>query len=334
MRKVAIRSTLTCVVLALAAGLACTPTETPGVFEPLVFPSEARLGGTAAVVIDSNYIALADDYERYDLENDRVHIILEDATGARADASLRQVFDLEPAAWSRYAQTRPGAWATVALFDLPQTGLATGPATVIVEIEGVEDATRQGRIEIVGSGGAPTEIVFPSAAEDAETLLESEPILRLRAIRADAGNPGFQDAWTIAGIELDVEYYGCLRNARAFPDSDAARATAVLGPPQPGAPLHERRHVVLVDPKGFRLARPNDYFGLASPTSAGQGPFLTMAFDRGTAITCSGELGPGYFKIENLYVTDVDGQSLIDRRGQGDSTDLVDVVVVDTEASS
>ncbi len=86
--------------------------------------------------------------------------------------------------------------------------------------------------------------------------------------------------------------------------------------------------------KGFNLKRPNNFFGLVSPTSAGQGPFVTLAFERtGGPVICTA-LDTYMFKIENLYVTDVDGQTLIDRCGQGDSTDLVDLIVVDTEASS
>ena len=135
-----------------------------------------------------------------------MRIFLEDASGAREEATVRQVFDLGAAKWSRYAQTHDGAWMTVALFDLPESGLAVpGTATVIVEIAGVEDAERQGTIHLTGAGGAPTDIVFPNGGDTAEALLGSEPILRLRAVRADAGNPGFHD-WTIGGIEFDLEY--------------------------------------------------------------------------------------------------------------------------------
>jgi hypothetical protein len=310
--------------------MACSPTVSGD--EPLVFPPEARLGATAAILIDSNYIKLADEWEFYDLKSDRIEIFLEDASSAQEQATVRQVFDLEASSWSRYAATSPGAWVTVALFDLPQSGLSTGPASVTVEIDGGA-ATRVGTIEILGSGGVPTNISFPSTAESAETLLESKPTLRLRAIRAEeATDPGFDDEWLIGGIEFDVEYVPCV-DMRAFPDSEAAGATAIIGPPSPGAAWHVRRHVVMVDPNGFQLKRPNNFWGLSSPTSAGQGPFLTIALDRGGALVCT-ELVPAHFKIENLHVTDVDGETLIDERGEGDSTDYVDVIVVDTEATS
>lgn len=335
------RIALTLAVVSAFASVGCTP-DGAGGLEALVFPREARLGSTAAIAVDSNYIQLIDNQEYYDLRKGRLRILLEDDFGVRVEANLRQVFDLGSPAWSRFAAgnpaalvaPRPGAWMTVALFDLPTSGLSfTGPpevASVIVEIDGVEDTSRRGRIEITGSGGVPTEIAMLTSPGEAD--LESQPLLRLRAIRANAGSPGFQDSWVIGGIEFDVQWLVCMKAPKVHPDSDATGATALTGSVSPGEPWFNKTRVVLIDPEGFKLSRPNNAFGGSSPTAAGQGPFVTMVFDRtGGPVGCS-EVSEPLFRVEHLYVTDLDGVALIDRRGLGDSTDLVDMIVVDTDS--
>jgi hypothetical protein len=323
-------------VLFAIAATGCALSEDELYFEPLVFPAEARLGSTAAVLLDSNYIPLADAWEFYDLKRGRIQIWLEDDFGTRRQANLRQVFDLGAAPWSHYAQTAKGAWTTVALFDLPTGGLSFSGspqiADVIIKIDGVENVLfRQGHIEITGSGGTPIAIEFPTTSGPQQ--LESESLLRLRAVRAAGGNPGFDDSWLIGGIEFDLEFFSCLSwNVRTFPDSNAVGATTLLGPIDWGSPWYFKTHVVLVDPKGFQLMRPPNNIGLGSETAAGEGPFLTIAFDRSPPVVCT-NLQSHHFKVENLFVTDVNGQILIDRRGQGDSTDLVDMYVIDNDAT-
>jgi hypothetical protein len=56
-----------------------------------------------------------------------------------------------------------------------------------------------------------------------------------------------------------------------------------------------------------------------------------MAFDRQPPVVCT-NVQPGSFKIHNLFVTDVNGQTLIDRRGQSDSAAYVDMFVIDNDA--
>ena len=126
----------------------------------------------------------------------------------------------------------------------------------------------------------------------------------MRAVRANGGAEGFEDDWVIGGVEFDLQYLACMGNPRVFPDSDASRGVAVLGPPGCGAPWF---------------------------TSAGEGPFIEIALDRQGPVVCT-KLTPIVFKVENLLVTDVNGEVLLDRRGEGDSSDLVEMIVVDTDA--
>ena len=72
--------------------------------ETAVFPNEARLGGTVAIAIDSNYVPAYDAAERYDISPDRVDAWVRDDLGTEIPATVRAVFPLAPARSS----VRPG----------------------------------------------------------------------------------------------------------------------------------------------------------------------------------------------------------------------------------
>lgn len=144
-----------------ATGGACTyghQEEQSGVFQPLVFPGEARLGASAFMVIDSNQFQIGDQLERYDLYRDRVKIAVEGNLGS-AYANVRSVFAVESGRATDDAELRPNAWTMVAFFDLPDSaGIFTPPyplhAPLHVEIDGVEVPELEGVIWVIGEGAS------------------------------------------------------------------------------------------------------------------------------------------------------------------------------------
>ena len=84
--------------LAMSFSLGCNvgPDNSFADLQPLVFPSEGRLGtagwgSTAAVVIDSNYLDFADDWEFHDLHKSRVKINVTDPS-----VTKREPFQIAP----------------------------------------------------------------------------------------------------------------------------------------------------------------------------------------------------------------------------------------------
>jgi len=322
----------------LVATLACQqgpggPTD----LESAVFSGEARLGGTAAIAIDSNYIPASDPFELYDIAPSRVSVFITDDLDVEVQAIVRAVFPLAQARSSKLAAA--GRWITVALFDLPESGLTT-PAEqgrVRVVLDGTTEIAHS-TIRIVGDGGSPW-LPPPPGVTPLEMELESRSLLRLRAVRRDpqtGGSPipadAFLDTWQIGGLELEVDYPDCLEPPDAFPNTEAVNATALveaLG--SPGAGL-ARARVVLIAPLGFQVQHPNDPLGVSPATVAGEGPILDLAFDRdGSEPGCPG-IAPADFAIRKLFATDTNGQTLIDRRTSStDSSDLVTSFVLDAE---
>lgn len=303
---------------AFAVALGCTwGHEQPvGTGRPVVFPGEALLGASAAIVIDSNYIptGIGDALEHYDLHSGRVRILIEDTTGT-APATLRSVFPLHAEASSVMAASAPGAWFLIALFDLPQASemsLATFPSfqKVYIEVDGANLGTK-GLIKILGTGGEPTVFDGEPILEPLEQTLEAGTLLRLRAVWTDGSSEGFDPLWEIAGLSLKLRYdSGCLDAPRGFGVGEAVDASVGIGAavaegsPWVAAPL------VLADVSGFVLLDSQN----ADETLGGQGPFLDIGFDRVNPESCPDPL-EDYVELHDLVVTDADGATLLDLRG-------------------
>jgi len=301
------------------ASAACTPgTLPPGIAAgvPAVFPSEARLGSTVALVLDSNRIPLLETNERNNLSRDNVEVSIEDAAGAFVPVTLRSVFYGRPGAHSVFAEQEPGAWVAVALFDLPaDLGFSSyDPApevSIRVSIDGGSpDPYRSAaRIQITGDGGTPQSYYYLIAGLFEEAL-EPLPAVRIRA-RDDAGAFAWQDGQggpaAIGAIEFHLDYPACLSNPRAAAASDAERGTVLLAD-QGGGTVK----VMLIHPSGFTLPKNTDSLNPSNPF-AGGGPFLEVAFDS----TCG--FDPAQFDVRELLVADPMGGILLDERQQTSS---------------
>lgn len=322
--------------------LACQPDPGGSIYpETAVFPNEARLGGTVAIAIDSNYLPVWDSVERYDLDRRRIMAFVRDDAGVELQATVRSVFSLSvaPSAWS--AADSPGRWVSVALIDLPATGLQVpsdhARVQVRVWVGQALEYVSHGTISLVGDGGT----TWLNSMLWYERSLESRSLLRLRAVRRDpqtgttSGPPdAFLDSWQIGGIEFEVEYPPCLKPPEAFGNSEAVLGTGIVNVPDPLA-SPRKAHVVLFAPQGFSVKRPNDpLLTTAAPNEAGEGPILDLAFDRATGGATCNLIDASDFVIRKLLVTDKNGETLIDRRtGNTDSSDLFTTFVSDAEAS-
>lgn len=323
--------------LAIAGGpwlLSCSPNRKILSLEPyqlLVFPGEAALGATAFAVISSNYVPGADAVEAYDLDRSRVGIGIKDAAGVEWPATVRSVFPVQASATSRLAQTRPGAWVTLVLFDLPTNSgidLGTNPnflASVIVHIDtvAIPDDVMTGSIHITGSGGQPTTMLWPSLSD-----LELAPhVMRFRAVRdTDGAGPlgGFPDepgGTQIAGLEGELVYfYACFANLEVYTGSEASNAGIYLGPESdtPGfGGWFKSRHFVLTDPAGFTLVPPPG----GDDDALGEGPLIEVTFDRPnqSLFACTSDLEMMW--LWNVYAVrpdaDADHRTIADQRGTG-----------------
>lgn len=314
-----IRLPLVAAIAALAAHqVACTGDGMGGA-DPVVFPTEARAGSTAAIVVDSNYVPL-DGAERYDLDADDIEIYIVDEAGPQL-ATLRSVFDAGSRIGEATGYAIPGAWATVAVFDLPSSlSFSSYPATdVAVEVrifdgQGfVADPERTGRITILdpaGTGGTPLPGFFPNLQN-----LQSKSMIQLRP-RVEPGF--FEEAWQIGALELDLQFPAiCNFHPRAYPQHGATHGLVILGPGLPASsyPLDAARRVSLIHPEGF-LPRPGDSDG-------GEGPVLVLVFPDNI---CAGSVGvdSDFFRLRRLYVADVNGQVLADLRDDEEDPDVGD----------
>lgn len=325
---------------ALLALLSCSPDfrHTPMDYQLLVFPREAELGASAAVVIGSNYIPGGDSYEDYRLEPSRVGVTIKDASDVELTATVRSVFPVAASATSRLAETMPGAWATVVLFDLPTDPTETfelGRADVIISIDGAEQLAdgAVGSIVVTGFGGAgiggqPTSIVWWGGVASLEL---DRILMRFRpALDPDGQSGGFpQEAGgtDIGGIEADLVYFGpCFKDAEAYTGSEAVDAGIYLGPVQVlgvGGGWWKYQRLVVTDPQGFTLQPPSG----GAANALGEGPLIDITFDRPnqSVIDCEAFPGPSLF-LWNVYVVRPDGTEIADQRGTGgtlgESSDL------------
>jgi len=335
------KSTFVSLAVMLAAALACQPSPDGVNVEIAIFPGEGRLGSSATMLVDANYFVWNDLSERYDVEPDRVQVMVDDGASAPVAATVRAVFPFSLARSSVRSKNTVGEWATMVLFDLPTSGLQpTNQATITAKYDGAYLA--HGTFRIVGGAGSPWRPPVPGYTP-LERTFETRSLLRLRGVRrnpqvGDTPPPpvpdGFLDAWNIGALEVEIQYPLCLKPPKAYSNSEAANATVFLGPGSPpDNGFVATVKVVLVDPQGFSLKGVTDPYG-ASPDNAGQGPFLDIAFDRYQGGMVCTHLAPSSFWIRKLYVTDKNGVTLIDRRtGDTDSSDLFSVFVLDAEAS-
>jgi hypothetical protein len=309
-------------------------------YQLLVFPGEAELGGSATAIISSNYVPGADAVEDYTLDPSRVEILIKDVDDTEWTADVRAVFPLAASAPSRLAQTRPGAWATVVLFDLPDLteaptfAIGTEPAKVIVQIDtqSILDERAIGSIRVTGTGGAgvggqSTSILWP-ALTDLEldsVVARFRPVLDQDAQQAGGGFPVEAGGTTIGGIEADLVYFSpCFTDAEAYTGTEAANAGIYLGPQfvVGGSGFVVYRRLIVTYPQGFTLQSPSG----GAPGVLGEGPLIDIAFDRpNQSIFDCDAMGFDDLWLWNVYVVRPDGTTIVDQRGTGtlnESSDL------------
>jgi hypothetical protein len=327
--------------------LSCSPDLRGGLadYHLLVFPGEAELGGSAAAVIGSNYTPGADEIEDYELGFSRVGIRIRDAADVEWDATVRSVFPLAAPATSRLAETRPGAWITVVLFDLPDLAEAptfdvgTEPpflADVIVEIDEEPQLAEEaiGSIRITGLGGAgvggqPTTVLWPGVGE----LELDSRLVRFRPVLDTGAGVGFPQepgGTMIAGLQADLAYLKpCFEDAEVYTGTEASDAGIHLGP-EVEIGYYAYRRLVITHPRGFTLMPPVG----GAPDALGEGPLIEAAFDRPSqgVIDCEAATEPGVW-LWNVYAVRPDGSTIVDQRGTGvpgESSDLFAVHAIMT----
>ena len=323
----------------------CSPDyrHTPADYQLLVFPREAELGASAAAVIGSNYIPGGDSYEDYRLEPSRVAVTLKDASNNEWPATVRSVFPIAASATSRLAETMPGAWATVVLFDLPDDptsafDFGTDPtyrADVVISIDNVQktDDGAVGSIVLTGhgqagTGGSPTSVLWFGGVESLEL---DRIVMRFRPVLdSDGQSGGFPlepGGTVIGGLEADLVYFApCFKDAEPYTESEGVDAGIYLGPVQVlgvGGGWWNYQRLVVTDPQGFTLNPPAG----GANDALGEGPLIDITFDRPNqgVIDCESFPEPSLF-LWNVYVVGPDGSEVADQRGTGgtlgESSDL------------
>lgn len=280
----------------LGVGFGCYSES--GEIHPLVFPERARPGDTVALAMTANTSVLTG---HYDLSRDNVSLRIEDDSGGTLfdDYAVEYVFDGFASKMTpmQVFGTFPGAGMTIVLFNLPTTldPILYPTIKVVPKVDGEDNhwtATngKKWSVEVLSGSGAP---ISWSPLPD---QFEHPPMVRLRAARNwldevyDLGDK-------IGAIELELDYPENVVSApRVFTTADATRATAIVA----DDPVAGVARILAVDPEGFTLA---EYTHLSLGA-----PFLDIVFDK------TGEFEPNHFKVVKLYVTDLDGETLIDDR--------------------
>lgn len=277
--------------------------------QPYPFPKRAYLGETISIAIDTDSLYVGS--KNFTLSSENVRIQLWDqGSDATFNLTPRGVITSATALGTKASEQDGATEISVAVFDLPSTlpaGFSTPPSDVWVmtllypSMEYV-DGNVFPTVRILGpaSQGDGATTFYPGLPEiptAIEARLEPLPALRLRAKR-----PQFQHTWTIGSIQFEVVYPSSVSSPRAYSKITAAGALAYATGISTG-----RARVVLVDPKGFKLNA-----GGAPPTALGPGPFVDIAFNQSAPFSTSN------FDIENLLVTDVNGNVLIDDPGNSE----------------
>jgi hypothetical protein len=302
--------------------LSCAPDGTLDA-RLLVFPAEAELGGSAAAVISSNHVPGADADELYTLTTSRVGVQIEDADDVLWNATVRSVFPLAIPPTSYLADEFPGGWVIIVLFDLPDDSgfdLGTGPpfsADVVVSIDSVAmdgDPEAIGSIRITGTGGQPTQVLWPPLAD-----LELDSVVaRYRARLGSGGFPAETGGTVIGGLEADLVYFSpCFTDAEVYAGTEGANAGVYLGPQKVvgGAGFYVYRRLVLTYPDGFTLEHPSS----GAADALGEGPLIDITFDRPnqSLFDCASTGVQGQLWLWNVFAVRPDGTEIVDQRGTG-----------------
>jgi hypothetical protein len=217
------------------------------------------------------------------------------------------------------------------MFDLPLDLTCSGGfpcrATIDVSYQGL-GIVRRGTISILGpretvagviKRGAPTQ--FPlgfngmSSPRTLDQDLAGRRTLRLRPVAATGGAPGFDTSGNgdpIGAIALVLRHSDCVGSFTARGATEATNATVIVGTPVSAGTGYTRVQLILVEPNGFGLDQPAG----GDPNAAGQGPILDIAFNAITIGSCAEVIPEQWFELEDLHVSDLDGETLIDRRGE------------------
>ena len=328
-RRVGVASVL------LILGLSCSPElrGTPALYQLLVFPGEAELGGSAAAVISSNYIPGSDASEDYTLDRSRIDVVVKDDLGEEETATVRAVMPVAASATSELARSLPGATATLVVFDLPDTGFALPAqlpfrAEVIVYVDDVAQTQDEavGSILITGpdgagAAGAPTAVIWTGGLGAFEL---DDVVMRFRPALDVQSSGGFPDetasgGTVIAGIEADLVYFSpCFYDAEPYTGSEATNAGIHLGPPtvlSVGGGWWNYQRVVVTYPEGFVIDAPAG----GAADALGEGPLLEFTFDRPNqgVIDCSVLVPTPSLWLWNVFVVRPDGTVVADQRGSG-----------------
>jgi hypothetical protein len=303
-------------VLWLALGCEVGPDGSFTDLQPLVYPSEGRLGdggagATAAIVIDSNYLDMADDWEFHDLHKARVKVLVSDPSPTPAwtdvPAQVRQVFSLQTPPNSNLSKLRPGATVTLVVFDLPDQAALNSPApplTVVLKVLIDDVLTYEPRFIVSGVGGTPTAFIDPSIfSGNINTQLQPQPMIRLRGKRlAGYFEPGMP---RIGALDFFLIYDpACITGVRAYGATEAANATTIVGPALPFFGGTKYRRIALVDPDGFDLDFLTD--AGADQSLAGNGPLIDLGFDLKAGSGCTVSQANAY-AVFTMRVADLDG---------------------------
>ena len=324
-------------IVSLTSG-GCYGTGVPGT-PPTVFPNEGRPGGdmtsdpeepppgtTVAMMIDSNYLPLADKDEWHDIHPGRIEVWFRDDGNStppitETKATVRSVFDLEPDNWSIINLVQPGIWGTVVLFDLPSHIELLGPGidegiypfdvTVFVKVDGMEVqasvAMRETPFTLTSWDGAPQELMWADYWGGQETWLQGMPLsmvrLRGKRIAFEAGQLIGSMEFDFSSSTCDVEVLGARLRSEADWTSNLALVAAR------GVNAGDPQRVTLISPTGFALTHLTVPVGYFDNTLAGQGPFLDLAIAENDSCDADAT-DPPWFTIEHLTVTDLDGVAI------------------------
>ena len=281
---------------------------------PLVFPKAARWGDSVVMTIDD---VIFQNVQKLNASKQNVDIELTDGT-TTVVVPARAVIESPVVNTSAAGLTFPGAAATFALFDLPQTwngGTAPTTLTMTLVFESVVVPEYYvATIEVTGGGGS--QIAFAPWSEPAN--YEHKPLLRLKPIWNAGTAVGFDPAWTIGSIEFRLRYPGQVGQAPGPPitplvASGASHLTRGLVSSSIGAPLAPENdvHVVAIAPDGFSLGK-YDNGCTSGPCDLVSGSLIDFAFDvdetgipLGTPVFDTGD-----FWLEDLKVMSLDGVQL------------------------
>jgi hypothetical protein len=273
--------------------------------QPIAFPKRAYLGETISTAIDTDFGLIAAKEFTLSSENVRIQL-MDQVTEATYVVTPRAVILGSSAPGTSSAEYDGLVEVSVAVFDLPSTlpaGFTAPPSDVwIIPLHHPSgepiDPYLFPTLRILGPAaqgeGATTFVPLTSPPDwtlPIEKKLEPLPSLRIQAV-----NTKFPAAWAIGGIQFDVVYPASVSNPRAY-----ARNTTARGLAHANDVATRRARVMLVDPIELELK-----------LSAPKGPFVDIVFDQ------SAPFATVDFDIENLIVTDVNGNVLVDDAGNSE----------------